>query len=314
MEEILGLPIEQTLWSHTEEVPLYISGNYELQKVHIMDTDCVFMVPLTNLGTVATVKKHMRKIQDIYHLPVAIRAKEVSNYRRKSMLENRIPFVTDTQVYLPFLGTYLRRQFESGLLIPKVFTVSAQVTAIKWLLHPEEKIKLTKLMDGFGYTAMTLSRVAKQLEATGCFRIEKDGAANILAAKQNARTTFEKMKPYLTSPVVTSGYLELPMQWDYAVAGVEAVAEKTMLNADELHTFAVYGMKKNVLQTELVATDKQAYVEIWRYNPKILSDDGKFADPISVALTLKDIKDERVEGAVNDMLETIWEAQDDTGI
>ncbi len=44
--------------------------------------------------------------------PVVFELTTVSNYRRKSLIENNIPFITDKQVFLPFIGTMLSDEKE----------------------------------------------------------------------------------------------------------------------------------------------------------------------------------------------------------
>ena len=44
---------------------------------------------------------------------------------------------------------------------------------------------------------------------------------------------------------------------------------------------------------------------MWRYNPHLLSKEDK-VDELSLALSLRDDADERVEAAVDEMLEKLW--------
>ncbi|BAK47235.1 hypothetical protein CXIVA_12690 [Clostridium sp. SY8519] len=177
---------------------------------------------------------------------------------------------------------------------------------IRWLLKPEKRIRINELMKNLGYTTMTESRVAKQLGATDCFVIEKDGTANVLAAKYTAKETFLRLKEYMMSPVETAGYIDLPTDLDVTIAGTEALSERTMVNPGRIHTYAVYGMKRKALRSELVDPARQAYVEIWKYDPKKLLQNDGYADPVSIALSLENTKDERIEAAVDEMLEQIW--------
>lgn len=49
----------------------------------------------------------------------------------------------------------------------------------------------------------------------------------------------------------------------------------------------------------------QVAVEMWRYDPRILAT-GHSVDALSLALTLKDDTDERVEQAVEELLSEVW--------
>ena len=56
-------------------------------------------------------------------------------------------------------------------------------------------------------------------------------------------------------------------------------------------------------------SELQSKVEIWRYNPSVLSLKDS-VDELSLYLTLKNDKDERVEEAVEKLLENVWERLD----
>lgn len=305
MKTILGLDIENRPFESERDLPLYISGNYKFHKVCIAGFDCILMKPDGSMGNVESIQKHLARVKQVCGVPAAIYPDQLSAFRRNSFLNHRIPFVTEKQVYLPFMGTYLEEMNDNDVRL-ELFTSSAQVALIRWLLRPAERIRITDLMEGLGYTTMTESRVAKQLGATDCFDIEKDGTANVLAARYPARETFLRLKEYMISPVETAGYIDLPTDWDVTIAGTEALSERTMVNPDKVHTYAVFGMSRKALRSELVDPERQAYVEIWKYDPKKLLQGDGYADPISIALSLEDTKDERIEAAVDEMLEQIW--------
>ena len=308
MENILGLDIENKMLKQGPDLPLFIHANYDIEVVRMAGVDCVIMVPIDDMGTADTIKKHMAIIKEAYDLPVAIRPVQLSTFRRESFIQNRIPFLTEKQVYLPFLGTYLEKRTENpGELTP--FTLATQTALIRWLLHPTERIRVTELMKDMGYTPMTMSRVAKQLGTTECFEIEKEGAANVLVAKHSARETYAMLAQYMSTPVKWTGYVDLPIEAETTIAGIEAVAERTMLSPDGIHTYAVTGFDKKQLHDECIDPSKQAIVEVWKYDPGFaLCEDG-FADPVSVALSLRNNKDERVQAAVEDMLNDVWRTE-----
>ena len=305
MKTILGLQVEEKPFEYKDKLPYFISGNYSFSTMNIAGFDCVFMKPLGSLGTAESVKKHIIKVKEICSMPVAIYPDELSIFRRNSFLTNGIPFVTEKQAYLPFMGTYLEKRDEISVKVD-TFTASSQAALVKWLLNPCERIKVTELMKGLGYTNMTESRVAKQLGATDCFDIEKEGTVNVLVARFGAEETFYRLKKYMTTPVETVGYIYTPTNLDLIVAGVDALSERTMINPDRMHTYAGFAIDKKLLKNELVDVETQALVEIWKYDPrKLLWNDG-MADPISVALSLDSSSDERIEAAVEDMLREVW--------
>ena len=153
-----------------------------------------------------------------------------------------------------------------------------------------------------------MSRAVKQLEATGLFYTTKDGVNKVIKSDYCGRTLYEKAKKYMTSPVRKIGYVSrLEMTKDMAIAGESLLAEATMLNPSRLMTYAVYAKSfaKEKLVNELVDPDEQIRLELWEYDPKQFSE-SNMADRLSVALAFERNEDERVEEAVEELLEGVW--------
>ncbi len=58
------------------------------------------------------------------------------------------------------------------------------------------------------FTAMTLTRAVKQLEATDLFLVAKDGVNKFIESKYKRDELFEKAKGYLMTPVRKAGYID----------------------------------------------------------------------------------------------------------
>lgn len=64
-------------------------------------------------------------------------------------------------------------------------------------------------------------------------------------------------------------------------------------------------LPKEKLVNELVDPDEQIRLELWEYDPKQFSE-SNMADRLSVALAFERNEDERVEEAVEELLEGVW--------
>ena len=89
-----------------------IAGSYDFHTAYIGNRRCIMLAPTEELATLPALKKQIVKIQQIDNVPVVFELTTVSNYRRKSLIENNIPFITDKQVFLPFIGTMLSDEKE----------------------------------------------------------------------------------------------------------------------------------------------------------------------------------------------------------
>lgn len=79
-----------------------------------------------------------------------------------------------------------------------------------------------------------------------------------------------------------------------------------MMNPSKCLTYAVQKNKfdKNKLDKELIDPNTQVRLELWAYDPMLFSDDS-MADILSVILSLKYTKDERIEQAIVEVEERL---------
>lgn len=304
LTNIFGIPIKYEQWNNENSLPLYITESYEFQVAMIDTQKCIMLTVKDELATIPALRKHIKRIQEVDNVPVVLVLATVSSYRRKSLIESKIPFVTDKQVYLPFMGTLLVEQKEPEKEVQK-FMFSTQQLVLLYFYCGKERLYMAEATERLPFTAMTLSRAVKQLEAVGLFTVTKDGVNKVIEAKYDRIELFEKIKGYFSSPVRAVGYLEKSnLTEDMVFAGETALSEKTMLNPSRVQTYAVYHklFDKKQLIKELVHPDKQIRLEVWEYDPKQFAD-GDVADCLSVVLSLNDSEDERIEEAVEELLE-----------
>lgn len=112
IDNIFGLSIRYEPWDKKSILPLYIVSNYQFYTAYIENIRCIVIIPIEELLTLPSFKKQIQKIRVIDDVPVVLYSKTISFYRRKSLLENHIPFITDKQTFLPFIGTLLVNEKE----------------------------------------------------------------------------------------------------------------------------------------------------------------------------------------------------------
>ena len=52
--------------------------------------------------------------------------------------------------------------------------------------------------------------------------------------------------------------------------------------------------------------DADVIIELWKYDPVLLSRDG-MVDPLSLVMSFDDNEDERMSEAIEELLDTLWE-------
>lgn len=304
IDNIFGLSIRYEPWDKKSILPLYIVSNYQFFTAYIENIRCIVIIPIEELPTLPSLKKQIQKIRVIDDVPVVLYSKTISFYRRKSLLENHIPFITDKQTFLPFIGTLLVDEKESEKIKDK-FVYSTQLLFLAYMYNHEKKVYVSDLSKRLPFSAMTLSRAVKQLEMTDLFLVYKDGVNKVIESKYSHKELFERIQHYLLTPVRQVGYMDQSLVTDYMViAGESALSEMSMLNPSRLRTYAVYekDFDKTHLIDELIDPDVQVKVEIWAYNPHLFTHTN-IADTLSIVLSLKENKDERIEEVLEDILE-----------
>lgn len=304
LTNVFGLPVRYDVWDKQGALPLYISGNYQFRVAYIMEKRCIMLKPEAELASLPALKKQIEKIQIVDPAPVVLDLEKVSFYRRKNLIENNIPFVTPKQVFLPFLGTMLMNETEVVKPVEK-FMFSTQQLFLLYLYSNQKRLYVSDAGKKLPFTAMTLTRAVKQLEATDFFFITKDGVNKVMESKYNRLELFKKSQKYLADPVRKKGYIEKSQITSKMVlAGETALSEKTMLNPSRIITYAISDKefdKKNLMD-ELVDPEKQVKLELWAYDPGMFSKD-KIADSLSVMLSLRENEDERIEEAIEELTE-----------
>jgi len=304
LESVFGIPIKYEKWNKENSLPLYITGSYDFQEAFIDKQKCIMLTLKDELATIPALRKHIKKIREVENVPVVLVLTTVSSYRRKSLIENKIPFVTEKQIYLPFMGILLADEKEPEKEVEK-FMFSTQQLVLFYFYSKKQRLYMVEATQRLPFTAMTLSRAIKQLEAIGLFIVTKDGVNKVIEGKYDRAELFEKLKKYFSSPVRTVGYFEKSnITEDMVFAGETALAEKTMLNPNRIESYAVYHkiFDKKQLMKELVDPDKQIRLEVWEYDPKQFTN-GNIADSLSLVLSFMENEDERIEEAIEELLE-----------
>lgn len=302
--DVFGLTINYKSWDKKQALPLYVAGNYEIDEAIVSNNRFIVMRPIGDLPTLPAMKKHIEKIQKIDDVPVAFYLKNLSDFRRKGMLESNIPFMTEKQVFLPFIGTLLMEEKNNALYKEK-FMFSTQQLFLMYLYNRQNKLYVANVGKKLPYSAMTLSRAVKQLEASDLFLVYKDGVNKVIESKYDRRELFERAKPFLLDPVRKYGYIEKSrIDENMVLASESALVKNSMLNPSKLITYAIDEQKMDInqMENELVDPNKQIRLELWGYDPKLFSDDN-VADGLSVALSLIEIVDERIEEAIDECIE-----------
>ena len=281
-------------------LPLYLDL-YEIQPISLDGVKVLFITPREILSNVKALKKHLEKMQSLSGCFVSLLLNDISETRKKSFLENHIPFVvTNNQIYLPFMAIYLQEKNKTKIEAVSQLTPAAQLVFINFFKQNSEALAVASFAKKLQFSEMSTTRALRQLVATGLFEIKKGTItnSNLLVTKvKDKEELFNKIEPYLINPVKNFFYIDKEElnNKELLPSGETYLSMFYMLGKEELDTWAFYGKFTDfkTATNELTDISKQAKIEIWKYNPKLVCLE-ETNDSISVYLSLKNSTDARI--------------------
>lgn len=313
----LDLDVEPVLWKTTENLPYYLRDSYRFFESEVLQTAVLLMLDDgSDENTPANIRKHLRVVREKCGNEVIYVCESMTPYNRKRLILQKVPFVVPgNQMYLPIFGIDLREHFKKLHTEISILSPAAQVVVLSHILGNKE-VTLTpkRLAERFGYSAMTMTRAFNEMEAANIGMVEKKGRQRTLHFAQSGKDLWEKVLPFLRSPVRQREYVMGidGIEETGIKAGLSALAHYTMLAAPRAPVFALTRAKwKNVntdyrMQSLPKNEPGGIEIEVWGYDPSLIAK-ANLVDPLSLYLSLQDEKDERVEAALDEMMKgIIW--------
>lgn len=290
-------------------LPNYIYTRYVIKEVSLDGIKTCFVYPKIEIDSITSIANHLEKIRIVTNsIPVLILSR--LTYRQKEyLIKNRIPFVVEgKQVYLPFMSIYLQERCDRELNTYDSILPSTQLLFLYYIYQGGGEILTSDAARDLKFSPMSISRASNQLEKKGFINVEKKGINKVMSSTKTPRQLFEETKDSLLNPIKRIVYVpKKEVKDSLLMGGYSALSEYSLLNPPSVICFASDSISKwnNCITNNLLDINDQYEIEFWRYNPQKLVN-GNSVDRLSLALALKDDKDERVEEAVEKMLEQVW--------
>ena len=228
---------------------------------------------------------------------------------RNRLIEQDVYFVVSGKyVFLPNL-LIMTRDIE-----PRHATVLNPVAQWVLLAYLQGKIPNNQTADELTQTTpfqyVTLTRAFRVLESLNLCHIESDEARyKHVVFEEDRHSLFNAAKPYMISPVRERVYCdEVANDTQYRRAGISALAHYTALNPEDMQTIAIPVTQWRKRQDKdfvgINPYEGNYCVEIWKHEP--IPTNSQYVDKLSLALSLQDDHDPRVEKEVEQMIEQIW--------
>lgn len=315
IESFLWFPVRPSRWEGAKLLPFFLRSRYEFYEVRLLSVDCLLVVcPEGDLPTPLKLQKQRDLLRERWSGEVVFVVGSLPSHNRKRFISRQISFVVPDSLFsLPFLEADLGAKAPSvGKKLSK-FSPSTQALFLYMLKTGVGKEwTATVLEKGLGYSRMTLSRVFRELETVGVAERQTVGRREkVLVFSLAGRALWEKVLPYLSDPVKKRFWVVAPGMGDLGpLAGLTALADFSDLVPPANPVYAVgqedwLRLKRERDFASLCRSEgdeDSSEIQIWSYPPGILAEGGA-VDRLSLYLSLRDTGDERVERALEKMME-----------
>lgn len=314
LQETLGITASLGPWPVSDRLPLYLRDGFRFYQAILLETPCLFLVDRAEEApSPATIRKQLDQVRLKWEGELIYVRSQVASHGRQRLIQQRVPFlVPGNQLYLPMLGIDLREHFRKQRQATPSLKPATQALVLHLLINQHAHLQTpVEFAQRLGYTKMTMSRAFDELEEEQLGEVVKEGRERRLRPVATKRQLWEKALPLMQSPIQRRSWVrhhDLPQ--GVVTAGLSALARYSMLAAPKTPTIAVSKDRWKRAQDssqfgKAVADDPLSVeVEVWTYDPELFARDG-IADRFSLFLALQGSKDERVEAALDEMMEAI---------
>lgn len=314
LHDTLGLVVPISGWKAHRQLPLLYQDRYRFLETTILAVPCLLMVErVEETLTPTTIQKQIEQLRPKWDGEIIYVRSHISSHQRRRLIEQKVPFlIPGNQLYLPMLGIDLREQFRKARHKPSVLSPATQAVVLHLVLQAVAgKHTPAELAKRLGYSKMTMSRAFDELEAAQLCDLSKRGRQRWLSLKDTRRALWQEASPLMKSPVRQKTYTpRKDSSHAGLLAGYSALARYTMLAPPRMTVVAVSPHDRKGLHQRHVdegaPADDPDYVELehWSYDPAMLSQDD-VVDRLSLYLSMKDSRDERVVAALEEMIEAV---------
>ena len=313
LHETLGIAPEVKPWPGAGKLPYFLQDALEVRELTLLDRPILLAIDKQpGKPSLAQVRSQMDKLRQLAELPVVYVRSSLASYERKRLIEQKVAFlVPGNQLYLPDLGIDLREYFRKPpAAADTALSPATQAMLITVLLRRPQRAEWqpAEVVSELGYTAMTLSRVVKEITASGIATVRTEGRARWLHTELTAAQTWERAKPLLRNPIKRRVWIRPSSQWEppqVRLAGLSALARHSMLAEPQWTTYAVSPAQwKAATQAGIDLLPEHVpgacEWELWHYDPALVPD-CESVDPLSLTLSLQGHTDERVQLAIDEL-------------
>ncbi len=255
-----------------------------------------------------------RRLAELFGMPIVFILEPGPTYERQRLLNKGVYFImSENYAHLPMLiamekTTNRKKAIRLSPVAQYLLLYHLQVESLEDLSARE----IAPLVP-YSYESVTLGLIC--LVDVGLCQMQQRGQrSKVVHFPLKSMGLWQESQAYVSSPVIKRIYSDaIHTERQFPTCGINALAHYGRLNPDSeniiVMTAKEYNYQKNSDVFEnLNFYDGNVMIEVWKYPViALIGDNPQYVDPLSLALSLRDDKDPRVEKEVERIINNvIW--------
>jgi hypothetical protein len=290
------------------KLPMYLSHAYHYSLIEVDEYPFLLAEDRGSIPkTASQLKKQSNALSQYTEWPVVFVLYSPSPQVRRKLIQDRVNFIVPgSQLYLPGLLISLKEINNKPYSFSEQLTPSAQLLLLYHLqVEHLNNFSFKEIAEKLNYSAKTITKIAAELKAKNLCKItgakEKQFVFDV-----DREQLWQMSEPQMQSPVTKSYYTNQKSGSVFCKSGDMALAHYTFLSDTGKIEYAVYKavfdeLKENDYWDYLDEVEGNMKVEVWKYDPSLLSDNG-YIDALSLYLCYREDSNERVQAEINDLI------------
>ena len=311
---ILGRPIQlkERSKAQMKGVTIGDSLTYKFYDGVFLGMPLLFAEPKGKAAAPRSLSVTASNLTSLFQRPTVFLLPACPAYERQRLIDKDVYFViSDKYVHLPMLlaNERIRKTKRAKILTPVaqyLLLYHLQIESIEGLAACDIEDKIP-----YSYASITLGITC--LEDLGlCQKVSEGSKRKVIHFGKTGKDLWEQAYPHLVDPVEERIYCDdLLTEEHFTTCGINALAHYTWLNPDpeRIIMMTVKQLRDFKASGVIVRPNKfdgNIIIEAWKYPPVAsIGTDAEWVDRLSLAISLREDADPRVEGEVERLINEI---------
>jgi len=311
---ILGRPIQLQERSKAQMEGATIGDllTYKFYDGEFHGMPLLFAEPKGKVATPRCLSVTANNLTSLLQLPIVFLLPACPAYERQRLIDKDVYFVvSEKYIHLPMLlaNERVRKTKQAKTLTPVaqyLLLYHLQIGSIEGMAARDIEDKIP-----YSYASITLGLTC--LEDLGlCKKVAEASKRKVIHFYMKGMNLWEQAQPFLVNPVEERIYCDGLLSDDsFPECGINALAHYTRLNPDPERTIMMSVKQlRNFKSSEALVRpnefDGNIIIEAWKYPPvTAIGVKAEWVDKLSLAISLREDEDPRVEGEVERLINEI---------